>query len=511
MHDHPGPPRPSRSRLLLSTGTVVVSVLVLVGLPGPAQALRPYGTSPASRVVAGNGSAAEVAAVGPVKIKTTTSLVYPNLSASVSGSGFRAGPVAVSMDGRVLKRVTVPTSGSFTTTVVVPGTNPPGARTLTAAQPSSVGGRTASTTLRVAVQWAQVGEYPNRLSDAIHEHTLTRANISTVGPLYTGAPPSGGPNGPLVLGSGVIAYQNTNGVIGIDAATGKQLWDYNDQRNDSSTLGNPVYDPSTGLFVANLQQGLVGIDPLTGTPKWGIITPGNRASNNLAVAQGYVYETVSTTTGNQVVAVDPVHQKVAWAAPLADTTGNGPIIIDGRVIIIYDTSFGAYDAATGAPLWTTAYPNGTSTTTATVGSDTVGLLLGYADDTFVSYDPATGVPRWTTRLSTSTGEHPSGQAVADGRIYVTTNQAIYALETSTGRHLWVSPQAAGRLTPLAFNGMILTPTNPEGNRAFFAVLDEATGTVLTTFPVTPGPFESPFIADGVIYFPGDIAYTLPSH
>jgi len=57
--------------------------------------------------------------------------------------------------------------------------------------------------------------------------------------------------------------------------------------------------------------------------------------------------------------------------------------------------------------------------------------------------------------------------------------------------------------------MILTPTNPEGNRAFFAVLDAATGAVLTTFPVTPSPFNSPFIADGIIYFPGDIAYTLP--
>ena len=443
------------------------------------------------------------------KITTTTALVYPNLQAPVSGSGFTPGPVALRMDGRVLKRVTVPASGSFTTKVTVPGTNPPGARTLTATQPQSVGGRSASTTLRVAVQWAQVGEYPNRLSDAIHEHTLTRANITTVGPLYTGAPASGGPNGPLVLGSGVIAYQNTNGVIGIDAATGKQLWDYNDQRNDSSTLGNPVYDPSTGLFVANLQQGLVGIDPLTGTPKWGIVTPGNRASNNLAVAQGYVYETVSTTTGNQVVAVDPVHQKVAWAAPLADTTGNGPIVIDGRVIIIYDTSFGAYDAATGSPLWTTAYPKGTSTTTAPVGNAMVGLLLGYSDDTFTSYDLATGIQQWITTISTQTGEHPSGEAVAGGRIYVTSNQAIYALDATTGRQLWVAPQPAGRLTPLAFNGMILTPTNPEGNRAFFAVLNSATGAVLTTFPVTPSPFNSPFIADGIIYFPGDIAYTLP--
>jgi len=85
------------------------AALALVCLPGPARALLPDG--------AGQGTAASLpgaaadAAVAIPKVSTTSASVYPNLQAPVSGSGFRAGQVVISMDGTVLKRVKVPASG----------------------------------------------------------------------------------------------------------------------------------------------------------------------------------------------------------------------------------------------------------------------------------------------------------------------------------------------------------------------------------------------------------------
>jgi len=193
-----------------------------------------------------------------------------------------------------------------------------------------------------------------------------------------------------------------------------------------------------------------------------------------------------------------------WTTPLPQETGATTAVIDGRVIIESGNYVTAFDAAKGTQLWSTPYPDGIYPTTDPVGN-AAGLLLGFIDGTFASYDPATGTRQWSVPISA--GENPVGEAVADGSIYVTTNNNILALDAKTGRQQWISHQPAVRVTPVAVNGMIITPSLLNGASSY-AALDAATGTVLTEFPVQSDTLHAPIIADGINYFPGDIAYTL---
>ena len=117
-----------------------------------------------------------------------------------------------------------------------------------------------------------------------------------------------------------------------------------------------------------------------------------------------------------------------------------PTVVDGRVFFTAeDKHLYALDAATGRELWRTYFEAGLGGTPA-YSND--ALLVCDNTDTVYRIQPGTGATVWRFALkSTSTvygvGYSPPSPIIANGRVYVPTKSALYALDIETGDPRWI--------------------------------------------------------------------------
>ena len=117
-------------------------------------------------------------------------------------------------------------------------------------------------------------------------------------------------------------------------------------------------------------------------------------------------------------------------------------------------------------------------------------------------DLQTGRLKWR-RLFSATNDGPNGVAVADGRVYGSTDSTAFALDAKTGRVLWrrFVVTAAARfvnVAPLVADGIVYTSTiglPPNGKGVLYA-LDAATGKIRWKFSTIKAPWQVPFEAGG---------------
>jgi outer membrane protein assembly factor BamB len=158
-----------------------------------------------------------------------------------------------------------------------------------------------------------------------------------------------------------------------------------------------------------------------------------------------------------------------------------------------DGMFHAYDAASGASLWSVPVGgNGFSSSPAV--ADGV-VYVGSAQGTMYAFDTATGATRWSTSTGDLFGE--TSPVVADGVVYMggTGLGHLYAFDASTGSLLWSSATGgAVHGAPAVVNGVVYVARSD--NRLY--AIGAATGaTVWSTAAATYS--SSPTVANGVVY------------
>jgi hypothetical protein len=214
--------------------------------------------------------------------------------------------------------------------------------------------------------------------------TITALDAKT-GTALWGAP--GNYVGILKLDRGVV-YITSGNVIALDAASGGVKWTSSDPCQTPPAIdGDRVYCIGTDQLVA--------LDVATGAHVYAVATEPGSAYSAPAVADGRIYYigqhlyARATEDGSTVWDADfvPFSQ-----AELGNLTQNSPAVAYGKVVVIGSGGVSAYDAGTGAPVWTgtVAVIPGTSVAIADGRVVLAGMTLLDVDDGRVLWSkPAT--------------------------------------------------------------------------------------------------------------------------
>lgn len=181
---------------------------------------------------------------------------------------------------------------------------------------------------------------------------------------------------PVVAG-GVVACNNhveyqggqrliKNGLVGLDAATGKRLWDV---PNCVGWFGTPVRWVHKGNeYFISVGSRAVCIEPRTGNVLWEI--PGARHDNAPAVVEDYLVCNASAGAGVTAYRITPHGAEKAWSLGSGQTGGLcGTLILDGHV-------YAQVKGGTGELLVCVELESGKVVGTAAVGGGLCSSLVG---------------------------------------------------------------------------------------------------------------------------------------
>lgn len=233
---------------------------------------------------------------------------------------------------------------------------------------------------------------------------------------------------------------------------------------------------------------LYALDAMTGAEIWRF-DAGEPAEITPTVAGGMVY---LNTLGGALIAVDATSGEEVWrfAEPIAaDST---PAVVDGLLYAgIEAGNLFAIDAATGEERWRyTATAEFTRSPTVAGGA----VFVGTSDGRAYGVDAASGADLWEF-IGDSPGDIIGTLTAADGAVYATQTETLYALDAATGEVRWRNAETAG-FRPLTVSGGRLYGSGLD-NTVY--ALDATDGAILWSFATGDNIQASPALVAGVLY------------
>jgi outer membrane protein assembly factor BamB len=271
----------------------------------------------------------------------------------------------------------------------------------------------------------------------------------------------------VVLGMGVV------GITSAHAETDPMAW---------TTLG---YDSGHSGF--NPTETAIGIDNVAQlTQRWRVLR--KTYTGALAtVADGVVY--TGDDHDGTLNAFSAASGKLIWSTPGYLQTGPTATTVANGVVY---SAAKAFDAATGALLWSHDIGYTESSPVVVDGVDYVG---SYERGVY-AYDATTGAEIWTRRTH---GPIYGAPAVADGVVYVgSTNDHLYAFDAATGATVPGGFVANGGIvaTPVVVDGVVYAESQGDARTLYAA--DAHTGHFIWRWK-NAGLLTSPAVANGLIY------------
>ena len=178
--------------------------------------------------------------------------------------------------------------------------------------------------------------------------------------------------------------------------------------------------------------------------------------------------------------------KTFWRRSLAGTAGD-PVIANG--VLYVGTSAGvlaAFDAWSGAPLWSVV-------TGAAVAAPGVanGVVYVASNNVLSAFDARTGAMKWI-RTPPSRLRSP---AVAYGKVYVSSEIGdLYTFDAGSGAPGWTATTRGSEASPAVANGVVYTGSGDGYLNAF----DAGTGQRLWQYDFE-SPVGSPAVVNGTVY------------
>ncbi len=335
---------------------------------------------------------------------------------------------------------------------------------------------------------------------------------------------------------------------GIGAGAGKR----------ARLLAQPVVAEGT-VFTMDAEAEVRAVDAKTGRAKWKAdLTPNDEDSTFSSGGVAYEDGVVFASTGfAQVVALDAKTGKVVWRQTLSGPMRGAPTVRGGRVFVVtVDNQTHCLAAEDGAVLWThQGISEGASLLAGTSPAvDGNVVVVPYSSGELFALRVDNGSVLWQDQLTTvrrtdsvSTLSDIRGRPIIDrGRVYaighadmlvaielrsgrrlwereiggiqspwvggdylylITNNNEAVALESKTGRIIWVTQlqmwedeeEKEGRIVwagpVLASDRLILG--NSDG---YLVSLSPYTGEVLGKLSISDGVTIQPAVADGTMYF-----------
>ncbi len=233
------------------------------------------------------------------------------------------------------------------------------------------------------------------------------------------------------------------------------------------------------------------------SPAWRVGL-GTGTPSNIVIADGRVFLTTGTAGGSELLALGQSNGAMAWGPQAIAGVGAAAASVaydSGRVFVSGGSTLYAYDAATGAPDWSTGL--GAAAAGAPTAADGLVYVNVSGSATVYALDEATGAISWQHALSA-----PSriSAVTADG-LYVTAATSgchTIDLRPATGEVIWDSsegssfcPQTANE-TPIVANQLVYAPDS-SGTAVFSAETGSSAGTLADPLPAA--------FASSTAYFP----------
>ena len=191
-----------------------------------------------------------------------------------------------------------------------------------------------------------------------------------------------------------------------------------------------------------------------------------------------------------------------WSAATGGPVQSSPVVAAGIAYVGSDDGhLYAYDAVTGAPRWNR------DTSAAIVAAPAVAngvVFVGSADHTVRAFAASDGTPKWSHPMPTTFGGPGASPAVVGSRVFVSSDDRIYALNVNDGSEAW---SAASGLTgplsaPAVANNLVYATSYSDGTVVAFHA-DDGSPVWTTTAPGTrsncPAVLPSPAVSSGVVY------------
>jgi serine/threonine-protein kinase len=324
--------------------------------------------------------------------------------------------------------------------------------------------------------WAQWRNGPERHGFNPDEATITPSNVASLVPKWSFAAPAGYV-GPVTAAEDMLfvpvvdseAYPQDGSLHALDAATGATVWSFDsDYVAEVSYAGGVVYFSSDDRHV-------YALDAATGAPVWRtplLVNPGPATvvGDDVLFIDGdnYLYRLDRTTGAHRsapvriadqgrmavdtadgdiyVVSVDDantdevfLHAYTAagalrWTEQVPPTLLATPVVDGDRVYVRGQ----AYDANTGAVLWTDALNPYAATPALAHGNLYLARSFGLP---VVALDPVTGAARWSSSIGENFPNVDDGVVVAGDIAWVVGDRRVKALDAQTGTVLWASDAA----------------------------------------------------------------------
>ena len=297
-----------------------------------------------------------------------------------------------------------------------------------------------------------------------------------------------------------------------DSLTGKVKWQYVLQIGYPN-YSSPVVDPVLNLVffgtIPNFDPGspspFYALNAQTGTLQWSMILPWNEYGFP-TIAFNTIFVGTSRETGpGTVEAIDEISGHVVWQ----DAAGGGvwgSVAADTSTNTVFSSVgnppdlVNAYNATTGALVWSYAIPNSGPDDDPGSGI-TVSYGLVYENSkigNIYAINENTGTQSWTTTIGTFSNGDVSSQAVTDnGVLYVgSLDTNLYAMNATTGAVLWKAATGGGIDSSPAFANGVVYVASIDGK---IYAINGTTGAILWSYTTGAPVYSSPIIVNGWLY------------
>lgn len=270
----------------------------------------------------------------------------------------------------------------------------------------------------------------------------------------------------------------------VNASTGASLWTFSANYDivSSPAVANGV------VYFGSYDNNVYALNAKTGALLWSYTT-GNWVQSSPAVWNGVIY--IDSDDGN-LYALNAETGVKLWSYPTGSPHGAG--ISPGDVAaadgVVYVAGL-ALNASTGALVWSNGIGGGLAVAN--------GVVYVSSNDSVYAVNASTGATLWSY---TSPGPIYSSPAVANGVVYVnsTYDDYVYALSTSTGALLWSSLIGPMFSSPAVANGVVYVGAGNTGSGPYGVyALNAKTGVVLWSYATINCIESSVTVVDGVVY------------